>query len=95
MTVHMSDAGASLMSGWYCGIELMPRSARYSLEVAQEPIHGRRKTEKDRRPIAHAPILRFRMRLCHARPDGTGWDEEEVDVRSVEDWVAVWDRSSY
>lgn len=31
----------------------------FRLEVAQQPVHGRRKTEKDRRPLAPSPVLRL------------------------------------
>ena len=55
---------------------------RFSLEVAQEPLHGRRKTEKDRRPLAHCPVLRMRIMNCKMQPNG-GWDEEEVDIKCV------------
>lgn len=61
---------------------------RFNLEVAQEPIHGRRKTEKDRRPLAHCPIVRLRLRECHKIINTSmelegreeGWEETEVDV---------------
>ena len=55
---------------------------RFSLEVAQEPIHGRRKTEKDRRPLAHCPIVRMRMMDCNMRPTGE-WDQEVVGIGFV------------
>jgi len=52
--------------------------------MAQQPIHGRRKTEKDRRPLAHCPILRLRMLECVQRADGSGRvDEQVVDVMCV------------
>lgn len=65
---------------------------RFNLEVAQQPIHGRRKTEKDRRPLAHCPIVRLRIKECRRITDGTmrghpdweeGWEEEEIDVSYV------------
>ena len=65
---------------------------RFNLEVAQQPIHGRRKTEKDRRPLAHCPIVRLRFKECKRITDGTmrghpdweeGWEEEEIDVSCV------------
>lgn len=66
--------------------------SRFNLEVAQQPIHGRRKTEKDRRPLAHCPIVRLRIKECRKITDGTmrghpdweeGWEEEEIDVSCV------------
>jgi len=68
---------------------------RFNLEVAQQPIHGRRKTEKDRRPLAHCPIVRLRIKECRRITDGTtrghpeweeGWEEEEIDVSCVIQW---------
>jgi len=68
---------------------------RFNLEVAQQPIHGRRKTEKDRRPLAHCPIVRLRIKACRRITDGTtrghpeweeGWEEEEIDVSCVIQW---------
>jgi hypothetical protein len=68
---------------------------RFNLEVAQQPIHGRRKTEKDRRPLAHCPIVRLRIKECRRITDGTmrghaeweeGWEEEEIDVSCVIKW---------
>ncbi|EIW67972.1 hypothetical protein TREMEDRAFT_63857 [Tremella mesenterica DSM 1558] len=66
------------------------RWMRFSLHVAQQPILGRRKTEKDRRPLAHSPIVRLRVRECHRLPstlddrERDQWEEEEVDVSSLE-----------
>ena len=60
--------------------------------MAQQPIHGRRKTEKDRRPLAHCPIVRLRLKECRRITDRTmrghpdweeGWEEEEIDVSYV------------
>nr|XP_019048889.1 hypothetical protein I302_02668 [Kwoniella bestiolae CBS 10118]OCF27819.1 hypothetical protein I302_02668 [Kwoniella bestiolae CBS 10118] len=65
------------------------RSLRFALAVAQEPVLGRRKTEKDRRPIGPAPIVRFRAmeqkrrRRSGGSGSGTG-SEEEVDPSSIE-----------
>lgn len=42
------------------------------LEVAQEPVHGRRKTEKDRRPLAPSPIVRLWVREYAAGGNGPG-----------------------
>lgn len=39
---------------------LMPIS--FWLEVAQQPVSGRRKTDKDRRPVAPTPIIRLWIR---------------------------------
>ncbi|CAD6589282.1 MAG: hypothetical protein TREMPRED_005312 [Tremellales sp. Tagirdzhanova-0007] len=58
-------------------------NTRFSLEVAQEPIHGRRKTEKDRRPLAHCPVLRMRIMDCKMQPNGA-WNEEEIDINDIE-----------
>lgn len=67
---------------------------RFHLDVAQEPIHGRRKTEKDRRPLAHCPIVRLRVKECRRITDASpynrerddyeqGWEETEVDMSYV------------
>lgn len=64
---------------------------RFHLEVAQEPIHGRRKTEKDRRPLAHCPIVRLRLKECRRIGGGSfsrsaweeGWEEAELDISCV------------
>ncbi|KAK6905375.1 hypothetical protein I203_106202 [Kwoniella mangroviensis CBS 8507] len=73
------------------------RSLRFALAVAQEPVLGRRKTEKDRRPLGPAPIIRFRAmeRKRRRRSRGSGsasgsgsgsstGSEEEVDPSSIE-----------
>lgn len=73
---------------FHCLLTFIPRY-RFNLEVAQQPIHGRRKTEKDRRPLAHCPIVRLRARECHRiintvmEIEGReeGWEETDVDVR--------------
>ncbi|GFZ51858.1 hypothetical protein JCM24511_09626 [Saitozyma sp. JCM 24511] len=57
---------------------------RFCLEVVQEPVHGRRKTEKDRRPLAHVPILRLRARECWQSRARDGWQEDEVDIGAIE-----------
>lgn len=36
-------------------------ASSFWLQVAQQPVHGRRKTEKDRRPLAPSPIVRLWM----------------------------------
>lgn len=53
--------------------------------MEQQPIHGRRKTEKDRRPIAHCPILRLRLREVKEimGEHGSAMEEEELDVGYV------------
>ncbi|BEI84670.1 hypothetical protein CcaverHIS002_0500710 [Cutaneotrichosporon cavernicola] len=43
----------------------------FCLQVAQEPVAGRRKTDKDRRPIAPTPIIRLWIRE-HAGATGLG-----------------------
>ena len=55
---------------------------RFGLEVAQQPVHGRRKTDKDRRPIAHAPIVRFHARERRLTRSGD-WEEHETDIACV------------
>ncbi|WVR03488.1 hypothetical protein IAU60_000479 [Kwoniella sp. DSM 27419] len=61
------------------------RWLRFALAVAQEPVLGRRKTEKDRRPLGPAPIVRFRAVECRRRRSGADdWNEEEVDTNSIE-----------
>ena len=81
---------------WHClrlRSTLTPRF-RFHLEVAQEPIHGRRKTEKDRRPLAHCPIVRLRIKECRRITDASlewhggrdreeGWEETELDMAYV------------
>ncbi|WWC66694.1 uncharacterized protein I206_100598 [Kwoniella pini CBS 10737] len=62
------------------------RYLRFALAVAQEPVLGRRKTEKDRRPLGPAPIVRFRAVEKKRRKSGgsgTG-SEEEIDPSSIE-----------
>ncbi|OCF36140.1 hypothetical protein I317_01023 [Kwoniella heveanensis CBS 569] len=61
------------------------RWLRFALAVAQEPVLGRRKTEKDRRPLGPAPIVRFRAVECRRRRSEPGdWNEEEVDPSAIE-----------
>jgi hypothetical protein len=36
--------------------------ASFCLQVAQQPVSGRRKTDKDRRPVAPTPIIRLWIR---------------------------------
>ena len=42
-------------------------------------------TEKDRRPLAHSPILRLRIMECRRIGMSAEFDEEEIDVK----WVDV------
>ncbi|ODN97186.1 hypothetical protein I350_08166 [Cryptococcus amylolentus CBS 6273] len=42
---------------------------KFALTVEQEPLFGRRKTEKDRRPLCPAPIIRLRAVECRDEPD--------------------------
>ncbi|WVO14823.1 hypothetical protein L204_102462 [Cryptococcus depauperatus] len=56
---------------------------RFSLTVEQEPISGRRKTEKNRRPLGPAPIIRLRMVECKESEE-TGYVEEEIDPGTLE-----------
>ncbi|ORX34674.1 velvet factor-domain-containing protein [Kockovaella imperatae] len=58
-------------------------SIRHCLELCQEPTHGRRRTDKDRRPLAHCPILRLRIYSCFKTPSGD-WTESAIDLTSVE-----------
>lgn len=37
-------------------------SVSFWLEIAQQPVSGRRKTDKDRRPVAPTPIVRLWIR---------------------------------
>ncbi|WRT63694.1 uncharacterized protein IL334_000617 [Kwoniella shivajii] len=60
------------------------RSLRFALAVAQEPVLGRRKTEKDRRPLGPAPIIRFRAVECKRRKSSGEDSEEEVDPSTLE-----------
>ncbi|KAK8845464.1 hypothetical protein IAR55_006177 [Kwoniella newhampshirensis] len=74
------------------------KEMRFALNVAQEPVLGRRKTEKDRRPLGPAPIVRLRIVECRRRNDQprnaghlsggkvgeSEWDEDEVDPSSIE-----------
>ncbi|ODO02063.1 hypothetical protein L198_02794 [Cryptococcus wingfieldii CBS 7118] len=69
---HTSDSHNTILiytpplhiDGIYAG-KLM----KFALTVEQEPLFGRRKTEKDRRPLGPAPIIRLRAVECRDEPD--------------------------
>ncbi|WWD22410.1 hypothetical protein CI109_106901 [Kwoniella shandongensis] len=48
------------------------KEMRFALNVAQEPVLGRRKTDKDRRPLGPAPIVRMRIVECRRRQIESG-----------------------
>ncbi|OXG20464.1 hypothetical protein C366_01998 [Cryptococcus neoformans Tu401-1] len=60
------------------------KKMRFALSVEQEPVLGRRKTEKDRRPLGPAPIVRLRAVECRSVEDDTGVIEEEVDAGTLD-----------
>ncbi|CAK9779406.1 unnamed protein product [Cutaneotrichosporon oleaginosum] len=56
----------------------------FCLQVAQQPVSGRRKTEKDRRPIAPTPIVRLWIREHHdASSPGMLVNPSDIDVSAL------------
>ncbi|RSH78705.1 uncharacterized protein EHS24_001601 [Apiotrichum porosum] len=66
---------ALVRAGMFAG-----RWMSFWLEVAQEPVHGRRKTEKDRRPLAPSPIVRLWVREYAAGGNGPGMPVDPTDI---------------
>ncbi|KAL1407121.1 hypothetical protein Q8F55_006535 [Vanrija albida] len=60
------------------------RYMSFWLDVAQEPVHGRRKTEKDRRPLAPSPIVRLWIREhAHSTAPGVAVDPADIEVSHI------------
>ncbi|WVQ76260.1 hypothetical protein IAR50_005925 [Cryptococcus sp. DSM 104548] len=57
---------------------------KFALTVEQEPLFGRRKTEKDRRPLGPAPIIRLRAVECHDAPGSADSDTNDVEADPVD-----------
>ncbi|KAK4686869.1 hypothetical protein P7C73_g3255, partial [Tremellales sp. Uapishka_1] len=74
-SVENAGHRAEITSGVFRG-----NCMRFEFGMAQEPIHGRRKTEKDRRPLAHCPIARMKI----FQYDTAREEEEEIDVSTIE-----------
>ncbi|XAO26517.1 hypothetical protein I312_105354 [Cryptococcus bacillisporus CA1280] len=60
------------------------KQMRFALTVEQEPVLGRRKTGKDRRPLGPAPIVRLRAVECRSTDDDAQVIEEEVDAGTLD-----------
>ncbi|WOO84648.1 Velvet complex subunit B [Vanrija pseudolonga] len=68
-----------IKSGMFAG-----RYMSFWLDVAQEPVHGRRKTEKDRRPLAPSPIVRLWIREhAHQNAAGVAVDPADIEVSHI------------
>ncbi|KAI9635898.1 velvet factor, partial [Dioszegia hungarica] len=56
---------------------------RFLFKCVQEPVSGRRKTDKDRRSLAPVPIVRMWVKECYQDVMG-GWSESDLDLSDID-----------